>query len=321
MTVPGFFTPHSQRCVGIDISAQSIKIVELRRSRGVFTLEGYGIEPLPALCSEDLTGADPKSVARVLANALKTANVHAQEAVVAIPDALTISKTLEVDADLAGDDLELYVRLEAEQHVPYGLEDMALDFEVQGCSSSHPERVDVLLVVCRQATLGWYRSVLSRAGLRERVITVQTHGLARAVGVMAAVQASQAVAVVEFGLRTTVLNMVCREQVIYSRELLFGFDGLDDEAFKVAALSHLGRGLELFAASGVGGVVGSILLCGTTSLPVQLSGWIEGQCGLPTQLANPFASMTLNPALAPDTLCCDASMLVTACGLAMRGFD
>ena len=319
--MPGFFSKTSQRCVGIDISAQSIKIVELRRSRSVFTLEAYAIEPLLIKPSGDLTSADPKSVAVVLTNALEKADVLARQAVVAVPDALAISKTLAVEADLTGDDLELYVRLEAEQHVPYGLEDMALDFEVQGRSHNYPGRSDVLLVVCRQATLAWYQTVLNRAGLSERVITVQAHGLARAVGVLAGAQSSRAIAVVDFGLRTTLLSVVSREQVIYSRELLFGSDGLDDEAFKVAALEHLGRGLALFAGSGTGGVVSSILLSGENPLPAMLGVWIEGQCGLPTQLANPFATMALNPVLTPDTLRGDASRLLTACGLAIRGFD
>lgn len=317
----GLLTRKYHRCLGIDISAQSIKIVELSRSRSLFTLEAYVIEPLPVPCSDDLTGTDPKSVARVLIQALQRVGVLARDAVVAVPDAQVICKTLAVEADLADEDLELYVRLEAEQYVPYALADVALDFEVQGCSSRHPGRVDVLLVACRQVTLDWYQAVLSSTGLKARVITVQTHGLARAIDVMAGAQLSHTIAVVDFGFQTTRLSILHQGQVIYFHELLFGSDGFDDEMFETVTVENIGRVLVLFAESGIEGVVSSILLCGAVACRAGLSPCIEARFGVPAQWANPFATMNLNPLLAPEALCCDAPVLLTACGLALMGFD
>ena len=321
-TVPGLFGKNRHRCAGVDITAQAIKIVELSRSQGEFRLQAYAIEPLPAGLMNDLTCSGAESVIRVLLKALEKAGVMARDAVVAMPDELLISKTLEVESGLSEADLELHVRLEAEQYVPYALEDVALDFEVQGRSSNHAGQVAVQMVACRQEALEWYRSVLIGAGLTPRVVEVQAHALAR--GVEAAVpdlSQQEAVAVVDFGSHMTLLSIVRQGQVIYSRELLFGQGMAGAQGFEESVVQHLGLGLEQFVESGAAGVVGMILLAGAAATTPGLSQWVEARLGTPVRVANPFSAMDLNPALTPETLLCDAPMLLTACGLALRGSD
>ena len=316
----GYFRNARQRYLGVDIGLHAIKVVELSRSHGTFQLESYGIEPLAAVLMDDLTRVDPKSAGQALVKALGTASVVARDAVVAVPDTQIICKNLELDAGLSEDDLELYVRLEAEQYIPYALEELALDFEVMGCVPNNPERLNVLLVTCRQQTLDWYEAVLSHAGLKARVIAVHAHALERALEALApcatGLQTPGAVAVVDFAPHTTVLSVVREGQLLYSRELLFGCDALADEAFNSIALQHIRRGLEPFVEP-----LASLVLSGAAASRSGLSTWLEAQLGLPTQVANPFALMRINPLLTPQALLCDAPLLLTACGLALRGFD
>ena len=320
--MPGLFPQVRHRYVGIDISPQAIKVVELSRSQGAFKLQAYAIEPLPAGLADDQTGAEPKSVVQVLLKALAEAAVVARDAAVAIPDGRLICKTLEVEAGLSEVELELHVRLEAEQYVPYALEDVALDFEVQGNSSSDPARVNVRMVACRQEALEWYRSVLSDVGLNLRVVAVQSHALARGVDAMVSGLALQgAVAVVDCATHTTQLSIVQQGEVIYSRELLFGHATAGVQAFQSTLVQHLERGLELFVESGIKGVVSMIVLAGEAVSNPGTTQWVEDRLGVPTRTANPFLAMSLNPALAPETLLCHAPVLLTACGLALRGFD
>lgn len=227
--MPGFFTTKPQRYVGIEVGAQSINMVELSRSRSGIQLEAYAIEPLPAMPVHDLTGIPAKSVAQALLKALGAAGVQARDAVMSMPDTQVISKVIRVEADLSTSDLELHVRLEAEQYVPYSLDEAALDFDVLGVSDVDPQQLDVLLVVCRQETLDWHQAVLLGAGLNPRVIEVQSHALAR------------------------------------------GLEGLS-----------------------------------------RLPGY---------EVSEPLAGIKRNPRLAPDAVFCDAAQLLTACGLALRGFD
>ena len=316
----GYFRNARQRYLGVDIGLHAVKVVELSRSRGTFQLESYGIEPLAAVLMDDLTRVDPKSAAQALVKVLGAASVVARNTVVAVPDTQVICKNLELDAGLSEDDLELYVRLEAEQYIPYALDEVALDFEVMGCVENNPERLNVLLVTCRQQTLDWYEAVLSLAGLKARVIAVQAHAVARAVEALTpyatGLQAPGAVAVVDFAPHTTLLSVVQQGQVLYSRELLFGCDALEDEAFNSIALQHIRRGLEPFVEP-----LASLVLSGSAASRSGLSEWLEAQLGVHTQVANPFALMSINPLLTPQTLLCDAPMLLTACGLALRGFD
>lgn len=314
--MPGFLTTRRHRCVGIDISANAVNIVELSRFNTTFTLHGYAIEPLPTQPAGDQTRAHPKSVAQVLLRVLNEQAMVARDAVVAVADGQLICKTLELDAGLAGVELELHVRLEAEQHVPYALERAALDFEVQGCSPLNPQLMSVLLVACPMETVDWYQAVLSHAGLKAKVIEVQSHAQVR--GVDAMVPSSGAVALVDFALHTTRLTILHQGRVMDSRELLFG-NGLQDQAtFKTTAVQHIRRGLEQSAASPR---AESVILAGAAAAQAGLSEWLEAQLAMPTQPANPFMHMDISPSLVPQALCSHAPMLLTACGLALRGFD
>ena len=318
--MPGLFPQTRQRCVGVEINQQAIRLVELSRSQGRFKLQGYAMETLPAGLMDDQTGAEAKSVVPVLLRALEKAAVVARDAVIAMPDGQVICKTLEVEAGLSEVELELHVRLEAEQYVPYALDDLALDFEVQGHVPSHPGRVSVLMVACQQQALEWYRAVLSGAGLIPQVVAVQAHALARGVEAMTAgLSVSGVVAVVDVAPHTTLLSIVQQGQVIHSRELLFG--QATAGAFKTLVVEHLERELRLCVESGVDGRVGMIVLAGEAAVVAGLAPWIESRLGTPTRIANPFLHMDLEPALHPEALLCDAPVLLTACGLALRGFD
>ncbi|WP_409498067.1 type IV pilus assembly protein PilM [Pseudomonas fragi] len=308
--MPGLFAQARQCCIGVDISQQAIKIVELSRSQGRFKLQGYAMEPLPAGLMDDQTGAEAKSVVPVLVRALEQAAVMARDAIIAVPDGQVICKTLEVEAGLSEVELELHVRLEAEQHIPCALEDMALDFEVLEHLSSLPGRVNVLMAACRQEALEWHRSVLTGAGLIPRVVAVQSHALGRGVGAMTAGLARDvAVAVVDGAARAGVLSIVQQGRVIYSRELAGA------HAFEVTLVEHLQHELELF------GPVGLIVLAGEAAVVPGLARRVESRLGTPTRIANPFIQMDHTPTLTPEALLCDAPLLLTACGLALRGFD
>ena len=320
--MPGLFPQTRRRCVGIEISQKAIKLVELSRSRGRFKLQAYAVAPLPAGLMDDQTGAEAKSVVAVLLRALEKAQVLASDAVIAVPDGQVICKTLAVEAGLSEVELELHVRLEAEQYIPYALDDMALDFEVQDHLPSDPGRVSVLMVACRQETLEWHRSILTSAGLTPRVVAVQAHALARGVHALSAGLAlDAAVAVLDFAPHASVLSIVRQGQVIYSRELLAGQATVAGQVFKTTVVEHLERELELFAESAVDGLVGMIVLAGVAVADPGLVQWVESRLGMPTCIANPFAQMDLDPALDPEALHCDAPVLLTACGLALRGFD
>ena len=308
--MPGLFAQARQCCIGVDISQQAIKIVELSRSQGRFKLQGYAMEPLPAGLMDDLTGAEAKSVVPVLVRVLEQAAVMARDAIIAVPDGQVICKTLEVEAGLSEVELELHVRLEAEQHIPCALDDMALDFEVLEHLSSQPGRVNVLMGACRQEALEWHRSVLTGAGLIPRVVAVQSHALGRGVGAMTAGLARDvAVAVVDGAACAGVLSIVQQGRVIYSRELAGA------HAFEVTLVEHLQHELELF------GPVGLIVLAGEAAVVPGLARRVESRLGTPTRIANPFIQMDHTPTLTPEALLCDAPLLLTACGLALRGFD
>ncbi|MBO4966802.1 MAG: pilus assembly protein PilM, partial [Pseudomonas sp.] len=127
--------------------------------------------------------------------------------------------------------------------------------------------------------------------------------------------------VVDFAPHTILLSIVQQGQVIYVRELLCGQATAGAQAFKTTIVEELERELGLFADSGVDGRIGLIVLAGEAAMDPLLAQRVESRLGTPTRIANPFALMDLDPSLTSEALLCDAPVLLTACGLALRGFD
>lgn len=90
------------------------------------------------------------------------------------------------------------------------------------------------------------------------------------------------------------LSIVSQSRVIYCHEWLFEQGSLGDDAFKSAAVEHLGREIGLSAESAVGAKVGLIVLAGAAAGSTGLSQWVEARLGIPTRVADPFAAMKLN---------------------------
>ena len=84
-----------------------------------------------------------------------------------------IAKAIEMDAGLTDDELENQIKLEADQYIPYPLDEVAIDFEVQGPSPRNAERVEVLLAACRKENVEVREAALALAGVSAKVVDVE----------------------------------------------------------------------------------------------------------------------------------------------------
>ena len=261
-----------------------------------------------------------------------------------------------MEAGLTDDELETQLKIEADQYIPYPLEEVAIDFEVQGPSARNPERVEVLLAACRKENVEVREAALALAGLTAKVVDVEAYALERAYGLLASQLSSSSedltVAVVDIGATMTTLSVLHNGRTIYTREQLFGGKQLTDEIqrryglsveeaglakkqgglpddyesevlqpFKDAVVQQVSRFLQFFFASGQFNDVDYILLAGGTASIADLDRLIQQKIGTPTLVANPFADMALSGKVNAGALASDAPALMIACGLAMRSFD
>lgn len=352
----GLFSKKSNTLLGIDISSTSVKLLELSQSGNRFRVESYAVEPLPANAVVEKNIVELEGVGEALNRVLVKARTGVRNVAVAVAGSAVITKTIEMDAGLSDDDMESQLKLEADQYIPYPLEEVAIDFEVQGYSTRNPERVDVLLAACRKENVEVREAALALAGLSARVVDVEAYALERSFGLIAAQlsnnQEKLIVAVVDIGATMTTLSVLHNGRIIYTREQLFGGRQLTEEIqrryglsmgeaglakkqgglpddylsevlqpFKDAVVQQVSRSLQFFFASGQYHEVDYIMLAGGTASIAGLDNLIQQRLGTPTLVANPFADMSLSSKVNAGALASDAPALMIACGLALRSFD
>ncbi|WP_421683429.1 pilus assembly protein PilM [Stutzerimonas urumqiensis] len=351
----GLFTKKANTLLGIDISSTSVKLLELSRTGNRYRVEAYAVEPLPPNSVVEKNISDMEGVGQALSRVVAKAKTGVKSAAVAVAGSAVITKTIEMEAGLTDDELENQLRIEADQYIPYPLEEVAIDFEVQGLSARNADRAEVLLAACRRENVEVREGALALAGLTAKVVDVEAYALERAYGLLEAQLGGGAeltVAIVDVGATMTTLSVLHAGRTIYTREQLFGGRQLTEEIqrryglsveeaglakkqgglpddydsevlqpFREAVVQQVSRSLQFFFAAGQFNDVDYILLAGGTASIPGLDRLIQQKLGTQTLVANPFADMALSNKVNAGALASDAPALMIACGLAMRSFD
>lgn len=331
----GLFNKNANTLLGIDITSASVKLLELSRQKDRYRVEAYAVEPLPvgAVIEKDI--AELEGVGHALSRALITSGSAVKNAAVAVAGSAVISKIIEMDAGLDDDEMDSQLQVEADQYIPYPLDEVAIDFEIQDLPPHKPGRVSVLLTACRKENIEVREAALSLAGITARVVDVEACALERSVGLLAIAREHSIVAVVDIGDSMTTLNVLQGGRIIFTREQLFGshhrvegsgaltgaYPGEALQLFGEALAEQVSRSIAFFHASGQFAPVDHILLAGETASIPGLAPMLEQRLNTPTAVANPFADMVVGSKVDGDALMADAPGLLIACGLALRSFD
>ncbi len=342
--------------VGIDISATAIKLLELSKSGGRYRVESYAVEPVPANSVVDKNITDMDAVGEAVGRAVKRSGTKLKTAAAAVSGASVITKVITMPADLSEQDLESQIELEADQYIPFPLEEVAMDFEVIGPNEDNPDRVDVLLAASRSENVELRQATLEVGGLEAKVIDVEAFALENTVAMLAADQLGgadeQIIAVADIGSSVTTFSVLENLKIIYSREQQFGGaqlteeiqrryglsyeeaglakkqGGLPDnygpevlEPFKESIAQQISRAQQFFYSSSSITNIDHLILAGGCSSTEGIAELVESKIGIPTIVANPFANMSLGSKVPAQTLANDAPALMISCGLALRGVE
>lgn len=340
--------------LGLDISSTSVKMLEISRQGDSYRVENYAVKPLPANAVVEKNINDPEVVAQVVKALVQSSRTKLKDAAVAVAGSSVITKLIEMPADLSEDAMEMQISIEADQYIPYPLEEVAIDFDVQGVSDKNPDQVEVLLAACRRENVDMRASVIEMADLVPKVVDVEAYTLERAFALVQEQfedQEEQIVAVVDIGATMTTLSVLIDGKTIYTREQLFGGKqlteeiqrryglsaeeaglakkqgGLPDdyepevlEPFKDAVVQQVTRSLQFFFSSSQYNDVDHIVLAGGVAALDGLAAVIEEKLGTSVTVANPFANMSISSRVNAAILANDAPSLMIATGLALRSF-
>ncbi|MCH8499338.1 MAG: pilus assembly protein PilM [Marinobacter sp.] len=352
----GLFGKKSSAVLGIDISSSSVKLLELSKQGDRYRVESYAVEPLPANAVVEKNITDVEAVGEALKKLLSKARTGVKQAAVAVSGSAVITKMIQMNSGINEFEMEDQVALEADQYIPYPLDEVAIDFEVVGPSESNPDQVDVLLAACRKENVAIREDALEIASLNARVVDVEAYALERAYQLIEAQLESHGeellVAVVDIGATMTTLSVLVDGKTVYTREQIFGGKQLTEEIqrryglsmeeaglakkqgglpddyepevllpFREAVVQQVARALQFFFGASQYNAVDYVVLAGGTASIAGLPEMVEQKTGTATLVANPFADMAVGSRVNASALANDAPSLMIACGLAMRSFD
>jgi type IV pilus assembly protein PilM len=349
----GLFGKQSAPVIGLDISSTSVKLLELTGSRDKFKVEAYAVEPLPPNAVVEKNITDVEAVGDSIRRAVKRSGSKTRHAAVAVAGSAVITKIITMPGNLADDDLASQIELEADQYIPYSLEEVNMDFEVIGPCESDPDRVDVMLAASRSENVDVRVAAAELGGLQGRIVDVEAFALENAFALLAKDMSSggigEVIALVDIGATMTTLSVLADLKIIYAREQVFGGKqlteeiqrrygltyeeaglakrqgGLTDnygpevlEPFKESMAQQVNRALQFFYSSSQYAQVDRIVLAGGCASIEGADEVIATKTGTEVLIANPFANMSLSSKVWAQVLSNDAPSLMIACGLAMR---
>ena len=342
--------------IGLDISSSSVKLVELGLSAaGELVLERFATEPFEKGWIADGQIEKFDEVAEAVRRVVARSGSKTRDAVLAMPQSAVITKKIMLPAGLRDEEMELQVEAEANQYIPFSLDEVSLDFCVIGPSPTSVGDVEVLIAASRKDRVQDRQGLAEAAGLRPVILDIESHASRMAMGRLIASLPNAGkdalVALFEIGAETTSLKVLRDEEMLYDRDQAFGGSQLTqlisrqygfsfEEAeqkklvnelpadFETAVLNpfvdslsqEIGRALQYFFTSTPHHKVHYVMLAGGTATLAGLKERVTQLTGFSCMVVNPFENMTFGAAVREAKLKREAPAYLTACGLAMRRF-
>ena len=318
-------------------------------------MESYAVSSLPQDAVIEKSVNDVDGVSNAIRTVVAQSRTKLKNVAAAVAGSSVITKLIDMPEGLSEDELESQLTLEADQYIPYPLEEVAIDFQIQGPSPERDNQVEVLLAACRRETIESRVEAIEGSELIPKIMDVEAYAMERAFSLLQAqlnLGEDSTVAIVDIGATMTTLSVLNNGQTIYTREQLFGGKQLTDEImrryglpleeaglakkqgglpddyepevlepFKEAVVQQVARSLQFFFSSSQYNDVDHIILAGGVSSMEGLEQLVQEKLGTPTSVANPFAQMSISSRVNAVALSSDAPAMMIACGLALRSFD
>lgn len=350
------FSSKSTAWLGLDLSATSIKLVELSQGRsGQLTLERCLIEPLPEGLVVDGMVEQFDALSEILSRMLKASGTKAKQAVTALPSSTVITKKIMLPDGLSPEEFDTQVEAEAARYIPFAIEEVSLDYAVMPSGVSMTGDIEVMIVATRKEKIEDRAGILESVGLEAVVVDVESFAsrmaALRVLALRSDITPDHLIAVIEVGGSATRLQVLKGEQVVFEREQPFGGEQLTQAMMKAYKIDHgiaeswkrngewpegyeatvmqpyvqnltqeIERALQFFFTGTPFHKVDEIYLSGGAVQVPGLAQAVTEATGVISRLMDPFAQMQIGKTVNERRLRREAPAYLTACGLALRKF-
>lgn len=349
------FRKKTDPVIGLDIGSTSVRLLQLSSHGSGYRIDHFGVEPIGEGVVVDKVVQDVEAISTAISRAVKASGTRAKSCAIAVSGSAVFTKTISLPSDLAEADIESQVQVEANQYVPYPLDEVSLDFEVLGPSPRNADLMDILLAASKSENVESRQDAIDSAGLKAKVVDVEAFAIANAFELIRkrdGVNRSDAVGFFDIGYDTTTLLVIKNGRVIYTRDHPFGghqlleetmrrydmtleqasfFERNEDapedfveevlEPFQLNIVHQISRALQFFASSNEYSNISTIYLSGGVAALKGLAPMVQQELGMTTRVADPITGMDIAPNVAVAALKRNSANLMIATGLALRGFD
>jgi type IV pilus assembly protein PilM len=342
--------------LGLDISSSSVKLVELGRDKaGTLILERCAIEPLERGWITDGNIEKFDEVADALRRLVRKSGSYTKNVAMALPPSAVITKKIALQGGLTDQELEFQVEAEANQYIPFPLDEVSLDFCVIGPRASSPDEVEVLIAASRREKIQDIQGLAEAAGLKPVVVDVESYAsrlaVARLIEAFPNKGADRVMALFEVGALTTSMQVILNDEVLYERDQAFGgaqltqaivrqygfsleeaegkkrsgelpddYEAVVLKPFVDSLVQELGRALQFFFTSTPHNKVDQVLMAGGSSALTGLTTAVTQHTTFQCTLVNPFDGMKMGEGVRLKAMNREATSYLTSCGLALRRF-
>jgi type IV pilus assembly protein PilM len=352
LKIPPLNLPFQKRqklALGLDIGSHGVKICEMMESAGGLQLISLGSALLPPDSLEDGALQDPEAVAQTISALVNNLKIKGKKVAISISGYSVIVKKINL-AVMSDDELARHIQSEAEQYIPFDIDDVYLDYEDLKTSTENEQRTDIMLVAAKKEVVDGYLHMLQSAGLKPVVVDVDAFALENAYE--ANFGLGQNVTLVDIGASKMNINIIsqgtstlARDVVLGSRQLTeqiqnhfdLGFE--EAEALKVGQaaagdkkgeierifestcgqwINEVKRAVDFYYSNYPDEKMAKIMLSGGGSRVKGLPELFQKELEITTEIFNPFTKATISKNIDPEYLQYIAPEMTLAAGLATR---
>ena len=341
--------------LGLDIGSQSIKMVDIAKTRSGYQLKSLGLGLIPAECIVDKDIMDSETVVDTIKNLRENLKVRPRGSATAISGHSVIVKKAELPLMSEGE-LRQTLLIEAEQYIPFDINDVYLDSFILGESLERTDMMDVLFVAAKKELVDDYTSAVRNAGLKPMLMDIDVFSLETMYEINYPDAAESIVALVDAGASMININVLKDGMSIFARDISMGgrqlteriqrefsvsyeraeniktganIEGIDLEKinyiFKMAAetyVQEIRRTLDFFLSTMVNENIEKIYVSGGSSRIPGIIKLLEKQMEIPVELVNPFNNVKWDDRVFdPEYMAYIAPQMAVAVGLALRRAD
>jgi len=356
LSLSSLFSRQPAALLGLDVSSSSVKLVELGQDRsGRLVLENCAIVPLERGWIADGNIEKFDEVADAVRRLVKKSGTKTKNVAMALPPSAVITKKIVLPGELSEQELELQVETEANQYIPFPLDEVSLDFCIVGPSANASGDVEVLIAASRREKVQDIQGLAEAAGLKPVIVDVESYASRLATSRLIANLPNQGVggvvALFEVGAMTTSMQVLRNDDLLYERDQAFGGAQLtqmiirqygfsleeaeskkrtgelpDDyravvlQPFIESLVQEVSRALQFFFTSTTHNKVDMVMLAGGSASLPGLTSAVTQETGFACSVVNPFEGMEISPSIRLNKMEREAPSYLTSCGLALRRF-